>query len=146
VPKEEKKLKVMTKILRFIASLGLATIAFNIGNYANALDRNSTLAHLDSESEFSHARSLTKLQINESQNVEFQTVKVGITDRNRSISDRGQWLQINFNPQMVPDPKLKDFNSVERNMLTESPVYFSCGGSVRKSTDFLGESCFPQAD
>jgi hypothetical protein len=136
----------MTKILRFIASLGLATIAFNIGNYANALDRNSILAHLDSESEFSHARSLTKLQINESQNVEFQTVKVGITDRNRSISDRGQWLQINFNPQMVPDPKLKDFNSVERNMLTESPVYFSCGGSVRKSTDFLGESCFPQAD
>ena len=137
----------MTKILRFIASLGLATIAFNIGNYANAHDRNSTLAHLDRESEFSHARSLTNLQINKSQNIEFQTAKVEITDRTRSISPQGQWLQINFQPQRVPDPKLKvDFNSVERNMLTELPVYFSCGGSIRKSTDFLGKSCFPQAD
>ena len=76
----------MTKILRFIASLGLATIAFNIGNYANAHDRHSTLAHLDSESEFSHARSLTNLQINKSQTIEFQTAKVGITDRTRSIA------------------------------------------------------------
>lgn len=133
----------MTKILRFIASLGLATIAFNIGNYANALDRNSTLAHLDGKSEFPHTRSLTNLQINESQNIEFQTAKIGVTDRFRSISRQGQWLQINFNPQMILDPKLKDFNSVERNMLTELPVYFSCGGSIRKSTDFLGESCFP---
>lgn len=40
----------MTKILRFIASLGLATIAFDIGNYANAHDFNSTLAHLDGKS------------------------------------------------------------------------------------------------
>ena len=137
----------MTKILRFIASLGLVITAFNIGNYANAHDRNSTLAHLDRESEFLHPQSLTKLQINGTQNIEFQTAKAGITDENRSISPQGQWLQINFNPQMVPDPKLKiDFNSVEGNTLTELPVYFSCGGSVRKSTNLLGESCFSQVD
>lgn len=137
----------MVKILRFIASLGLVITAFNINNYANAQDSNSKLAHLDGESDFSHARSLIKSQISGSQNIEFQTAKAGISDGSRSIPSQGQWLQINFNPPLVVDSKLKvDFNSGERNMLTESPVYFSCGGTIHKSTDFLSESCFPQVD
>lgn len=135
----------MVKILRFIASLGLVITPFNINNYANAHDSNSKLAHLDGESDFSHARSLTKFQVSGSQNLEFQTAKVGISDGNRSIPSQGQWLQINFNPPMFVDSKLKiDFNSLDRNILTESPVYFSCGGSIRKSTDLLSESCFSQ--
>lgn len=137
----------MVKILRFIASLGLVITAFNINNYANAQDSNSKLAHLDGESNFSHARSLTKSQVSGYQNIEFQAAKVEISDGSRSILPQGQWLQTNFSPPLFVDSKLKiDFNSGERNMLTESPVYFSCGGSIHESTDFLSESCFPQVD
>jgi hypothetical protein len=46
----------MSKILLFIASLGLIATVFNISNYANARDADGALPHVDSKFEFPQHR------------------------------------------------------------------------------------------
>jgi Protein of unknown function (DUF2808) len=158
----------MKNILLFIATWGLVTTAFNIGDRANAHGGDSISSHVDSKVEFPNTRwanvrqtiqvhvpqssqALALLWIDVPSNFELQTSKVEITDGNRiisaPISRQGRWLLINFSQPIAPNTKLRlDFNGVNRNMLTQSSGYYIYGKTVNGSTNFIGEAYFPQAD
>jgi Protein of unknown function (DUF2808) len=153
----------MSKILLFIASLGLVTTIFNISNYANARDADGAFPHVESKFEFPQHRwakvrqtiqihvprnsqALENLRINVPNNINFQTSKIEITSGDRTflatISRKGQSLQVNFNRPISPDTQLRiDFNSVERTQLA---VYYLYGKTVDGVDGFLGEAYFPQ--
>jgi Protein of unknown function (DUF2808) len=156
----------MNKIPIFIASLGLVTTILNISNYANAHHADGTSPHVDSKFEFPQHRwatvrqtiqihvprnsqALENLRIDVPDNINFQTSKIDITDRDRSIvaaiSRKGQRLQIKFNRSISPDTQLRiNFNSVERNMRTQLSVYYLYGKTADGLDRFLGEAYFPQ--
>jgi hypothetical protein len=155
----------MNKILLFIATLGLVTTVFNIRNYATANGSNTTSPHVDSKFEFPNTRwatvrqtiqvhvpqssqALALLWIDIPRNFELQASKIEVTDGNRIISApiscQGRWLLINFSQPIAPNTKLRlDFNGVNRNMLTQSSVYYVYGKTVNGSTKFIGEAYFP---
>ncbi len=157
----------MKKIFLFIATWGLVTTAFNIGNHANA-DGNSISPHVDSKFEFPNTRwatvrqtiqihvpkgsqSLTKLWIDVPPSVEFQAAKIEITDGDKpisaSISRQDRWLQINFSQPLASDTKLRiDFNGVSRNIVAQTPVYYVYGSTISGATNFIGEAYFPRSD
>lgn len=158
----------MKKIWLFIATWGLITTGFNIGDRANANDGDSNLPHVDSKFEFPNTRwanvrqtiqvhvpqssqALKRLWIDIPRNFELQANKVEITNGNRiistSISRQSRWLLINFSQPIALNTKLRiDFNGVNRNMLTQPSVYYVYGKTVDGPTNFIGEAYFPQAD
>jgi Protein of unknown function (DUF2808) len=154
----------MNKLLIVAASLGLMTTAFNIGNYANAVDSQSP--HIESKFEFPRHRwatvrqtiqihippssqTLESLRIDVPENIDFQTSKIEITDGDRlinaPISRQGQRLQIGFDRPIAANTQLHiHFNSVKRNMRVQSSVYYLHGKTVGSERSFLGEAYFPQ--
>ena len=154
----------MKKILLFITTWSLVTTALSISNHANA-DGNSRAPHIDSQLEFPNTKwakvrqtiqvhvpktspALTKLWIDIPQQFEFQTAKIEITDGARPISAlisrQDRWLQINFSQPIAADTKLRiDFNGVNRNLLTQQPVYYVYANTVGGATNFIGEAYFP---
>jgi Protein of unknown function (DUF2808) len=154
----------MSKLLMSIASVGLLTTAFNLGNLANASD--STSPHVESKFEFPHHRwatvrqtiqvhiprnspALESLSIDVPKNIDFQTSKVDVTDGDRvidaPISRQGQRIVIEFNRSISPDTQLRiNFNGVNRNMRTQLSVYYIYARTVDGVNSFLGEAYFPQ--
>jgi virulence-associated protein VagC len=153
----------MSKLLISIASVGLLTTAFNLGNLAKASD--STSPHVESKFEFPKHRwatvrqtiqvhvprnspALESLRIDVPENIDFPTSKVEITDGDRvidaPISRQGQRLQIGFSRSISPDTHLRiNFNGVQRNMRTQLSVYYVYGRTVDGVNSFLGEAYFP---
>lgn len=153
----------MSKLLISIASMGLLTTAFNLGNLANASD--STSPHVESKFEFPHHRwatvrqtiqvhvprnspALESLSIDVPENIDFQTSKIDITDGDRvidaPISRQGQRIVIGFTRSISPDTQLRiNFNGVKRNMRTQLSVYYIYARTVDGVSRFLGEAYFP---
>ena len=166
----------MTKILRFIASLGRSTTAFNICNYTNDNNDDRTSPQLDSQVELPntrltkvrqtiqvhvpcHSQDLIKLWIYVPKNVESQTAKIEITGGNSTqpmlreltistpISRQDRWLSIKLARSIAPDTKLRiDFDSLYRNGLARSSEYFAYGISLNSQYSFLGRGCFHPSD
>ena len=130
----------MTKILRFINSLGRSTITSNSDNYSNVNNTDRPSPNVDGkfdpDNEWTmvrpsiqvyvpcHSQILTKLWIHIPDNFKPQTAKIQITDSaeptllhtrtiSAVISRRGQWLQIKLKQSIVPDTKLRiDFERI----------------------------------
>ncbi len=158
----------MNKILLFIATWSLVTIAFNSGNYTSAHETTATSPHVDSQLEFPNTRwatvrqtvqihvpqggqALTQLLIDIPESFDFQTSKVEVTDRDRIVSTlisrQGQRLQIDFDRPISSNTKLKiDLNGVQRNMLMGSSTYYLYGKTTDGTTNFLGSAYFPRSD
>lgn len=158
----------MKKVLLFIAALCLGNTAFNLSTPANALSTTRTSPYVNSKFEFPNtrwsiarhtiqvyfppnSRPLQQLSIDVPDQFEFPLDKIEITDGGRKIdapiARQAQRIQIKFERPIPPNTTLRiNFNSVNRQIGSQSPTYYLYDTTVNGASSFIGEAYFPRPD